>query len=65
MTIAQLLQPYTVYLALYDYDVEVTLPVGTDFELLTRVKDDYIGFFRHPEYGEFAVQTPDAFQLNG
>jgi hypothetical protein len=60
-SMAQLTQPYLVYLAAHDTDV--TLPIGTEFELIARVRDEYFGLYQHPKYGEIAVQTSDAIEI--
>jgi hypothetical protein len=56
--IAKLTEPYGVYLAAYD--VDLTLPAGTEFELLVKVRGEYIGIYTHRQYGEMTVTTKDA-----
>jgi hypothetical protein len=53
--LAKLTEPYLVYMAAYDADV--TVPAGTEFELLVKVRDEYIGVYDHPQYGEITVTT--------
>jgi hypothetical protein len=55
---AQLTEPYVVYLAMHD--TEVTLPPGTEIELIGKHRGEYFGLYQHLKYGEIFVQTPDA-----
>ena len=55
---AELTEPYLVYLALHDVDVE--LPAGTRFDLYGKTSQGYIGIYEHPEYGDICIDTPDA-----
>lgn len=59
--IAKLTEPIWVYLAAHD--VDLTIPAGTEFELLVKVRGEYIGIYTHPRYGEITVTTKDAEKL--
>jgi hypothetical protein len=53
-----LTEPYTVYLAAHD--VDLTLPVGTEFVGLVSVGGEHIGWYQDPKYGAISVITHDA-----
>jgi uncharacterized membrane protein len=53
--IAKLTEHYLVYLAAHD--VDVVIPATTEFELLVKVRDEYIGIYTHPQFGEITVTT--------
>jgi hypothetical protein len=58
---AALTQPYTVYLAARaDY---VTLSAGTEFMLYAQVREDFMGVYKHPKYGEITIVTPHAVRI--
>jgi hypothetical protein len=56
--IAKLTEPIGIYLAAHD--VDLVLPAGTEFELLVKHRDEYIGIYTHRQYGEMTVTTKDA-----
>lgn len=58
---ATLTQDYLVYLAAYDVDVDI--PAGAEFTLFAQVREDYLGFFDHPKYGEILIDTPHAVRI--
>jgi hypothetical protein len=58
---AYLTEPYTVYLAAFDIDV--TLPAGTEFDLYVVARGDYIGIYTHPDHGPITVDTPHAVRV--
>jgi hypothetical protein len=59
--IAKLTEPYLVYLAMHD--VDVTLPIGTEFELIAKARGNFYGLYQHPQYGELCVDTAHAIEL--
>lgn len=58
---ATLTQDYLVYLAAYDADV--TVPAGAEFTLFAKVRENYLGMYAHPEYGDITVTTPHAVRI--
>lgn len=58
---AILTEPYLVYLAVHDVDVE--LPAGTEFALYAKTREGFIGMYTHPEYGDICVDTPHAVHV--
>jgi hypothetical protein len=57
---AKLTQPYLVFLAVHN--VDVTVPAGTEFEMIAKLRDEFYGLYQHPQYGEICVQTKDAIE---
>jgi hypothetical protein len=58
---AVLTQDYLVYLVVDDADV--TVPAGAEFMLYGQVRDNYLGVYEHPKYGEITVDTPHAVRI--
>jgi hypothetical protein len=61
--IAKLTEHYLVYLA--SRDVDVVIPATTEFELLVKHRDEYIGIYTHPQFGEITVTTKYAERVLG
>ncbi len=58
---ARLTEPYLVFLA--RHNVDVTVPTGTEFEMIAKLRDNYYGLHQHPQYGEICVDTKDAIEV--
>jgi hypothetical protein len=56
--VAWLTEPYHVYLAARDIDV--TIPAGSEFDVMAKVRTNYFGLYQHSLYGEICIDTQHA-----